>query len=101
MSEVLFKNPYRGRKVAKQESYQSEHERLGAQPIEYPVDKTEAHSFVEKNSPKPPRQTIVQSGNNEDIMWTKALEEPAAPQPPIVVPHPQPPIRTDFRKSSL
>jgi len=85
--DVLFKNPYRGRRVAHPEPYQPEHERLGAQPVEYPMDKAEAHSFVEKNTKHEiPKQTIVQSGNNEDIMWTKALEEPETPRPPTVVP---------------
>jgi len=96
MSDIVFKNPYRGRRVAKPEPYQSEHERLRVQPKEYPINKTEANAFAEKTSQKKtsvPKQAFVQSGQNEEIMWTKALEEPESepikynevPLPPPIV----------------
>jgi len=99
----VFRNPYRGRKVAKTEAYQPEYDRLKVEPVRYPIDQTEAAAFTEKNQvvpkkmvqqrpPTVPKQAKIHSGDNEDNLWTKALEDPQqkimadeVPLPPPVV----------------
>ena len=53
MSETtVFKNPFRGRTVAKRKPYQPEHERLNVTPIEYPIDKEEVNAFLAQKGSK-------------------------------------------------
>jgi len=74
--DVVFKNPYRGRRVAQSEPYQPEYERLNAAPVKYPVNQDDVKNFIDKTkTEKPQKRPIVQSGNNEDLIWTQGLEQ--------------------------
>jgi len=80
--EILFKNQFRGRKVAKVESYQPEHERLGVEPIQYPINKEEDSAFLQTQK-YPPQSKIVETGTSKEVLWTESSEEkPITPPSP-------------------
>lgn len=95
--EVIFKNPFRGRRVAAvaKEPYQPEYERLGVEPIKYPLNKEDDENFIKKTASEkhPPATKIVQTGNSQETLWNNPTQEE--------VKGPEPPPEEDFNLTNI